>query len=164
MDFNGLDGFLGTRASFMLDVVFIAMFIVVPVMGWSIYLIKYKRNFWLHKRIQVGLGLTLLVAVTVFEVDIRLHGWRDRAAASPFYSENLLSGLVNWSLWIHLLFAVSTFFLWIFVLTQAIRKFPKPPTPREYGGTHMLWARIAAIGMSCTAVSGCTFYWLAFVA
>jgi putative membrane protein len=164
MDYRGIDGFLGNRASFMLDVVFLAMFVVVPVMGWSIYQVKIHKRYLLHKRVQVAIGLVLLVAVTLFEIDIRVNGWRERAAESPYYNEIWSVGLVNWSLWIHLVFAISSTFLWIFVIIQALRKFPSPPLPNEYGPRHKFWARIAALDLSMTALTGWIFYWLAFVA
>jgi hypothetical protein len=85
MDHPGLDGFLGTRASLMLDVVFLAMFAVIPAMGLSIALVRYLRLYTLHKWIQLTLGAILLLAVTAFELDMRLFGWRERAAASPYY-------------------------------------------------------------------------------
>ena len=48
-DYGGINGFLGTRASLMLDVVFLAMFVVVPVLAGSVYLVyvleilKFRR-------------------------------------------------------------------------------------------------------------------------
>ena len=85
--FSGTNGFLGTRGSLMLDVVFLAMFAIVPVLAYSIYLVRSRRRFELHKRIQITLGLVLLVAVTAFELDMRFFtDWRERAAASRFYS------------------------------------------------------------------------------
>ena len=54
MDYPGIDGFLGTRASLMLDVVFVAMFAIIPALAWSVWLVKYRQNYLLHKRIQVG--------------------------------------------------------------------------------------------------------------
>ncbi len=163
MDFPGIEGFLGNRASFMLDVVFTAMFVIVPTMTWSIYQVKYKRRYLLHKRVQLGLALLLLLAVAIFEIDVRLHGWRERAAPSPFYDARWAYGLVNWSLWIHLVFAVSTFVLWAFVVVQALRHSPIPPTPEQYARSHRYWAKLAALDMALTAVTGCTFYTLAFV-
>ena len=131
---EGIDGFLGTRASIMLDVVFLAMFVVLPVLGWSIYLVKRRRNYLWHKRIQVGLGLVLLVAVSLFEIDMQfLTNWRLRAEVSPYFeidpSDGRGSGAVMWVLWIHLVFAVSTAILWTTVIIQALRKFPSPPGP-----------------------------------
>ena len=72
---------LPTRASVMLDVVFLAMFAVVPLLGWSIHSVRHRRNYALHKRVQLTLGAVLLVAVTCFELDMQLFtDWRARAA------------------------------------------------------------------------------------
>src|SRR4051812_49753895 len=78
--FPGIDGFLGTRAPLMIDVVCLAMIGVVLVLGWSIYQVKIRSHYQLHKWTQVTLGAVLLVVVILFEVDIRLHGWEERAA------------------------------------------------------------------------------------
>jgi uncharacterized membrane protein YozB (DUF420 family) len=156
-----MDGFLpGSRASIMLDVVFLAMFAVVPVLGWSVYQVKYRGRYLLHKRVQVAMSLILLVAVGLFEVDVRLNDWRPRAEASPY----MHNGVIDIVLPIHLVFAISTFVLWAFVLIQALRKIPNPPGPCAYSPTHIRWARIAAIDMCLTAVTGWTFYWMAFMA
>ena len=54
--------------------------------------------------------------------------------------------------------------VWIYVIVQALRKFPHPPMPSKYSPQHRLGARIAAIMMTMTAVTGWVFYYLAFVA
>ena len=77
-----MDGFLQTRASIMLDVVFLAMFAVVPLLGWSIHLVRNRRNYALHKRVQLTLGILLLVAVTLFELDMRFFTNRRFTAAN----------------------------------------------------------------------------------
>ena len=161
-NYSGMDGFLGTRGSLMLDFVFVAMIGIVPIMGLSIYLVKYRQMFDLHKNIQVVLAVVLLVTVAVFEIDMRWNGWEDRAAPSQFYQE----GQWDWvwsSLTIHLMFATPTAFLWIFVIVQALRKFTSPPTPGQHSRQHVFWARLAALEMTMTAVTGWIFYWLAFV-
>src|SRR5262245_18559936 len=104
IDYPGLDGFFGTRATFMLDVLVLAMGVVVIVLAWSIYQVKYRQRYQLHKWVQVTLGLVLLVAVIIFEVDVRLHGWEERAAGRL---GGHASQLVWTSLIIHLVFAVS---------------------------------------------------------
>ena len=55
----------------MLDLVFLAMFAVLPVLGWSIAQVKYHRRYLLHKRVQLTLGAVLLVTVSAFEIDMR---------------------------------------------------------------------------------------------
>lgn len=159
-DYGGIHGFLGTRASLMLDVVFLAMFVVVPVLGWSLYLVKARRNYALHKRVQLTLGLVLLAAVTLFEVDMRVNGWTDRAEASPYWSD----GTVRNALVVHLVFAVSTAVLWIAVIVRALQNFASPPTPGPHSVWHKRWGWIAAIDMLLTSLTGWIFYWLAFAA
>src|SRR5262245_46630274 len=109
------DGFLGTRASLMLDVVFLAMFAVIPVMGWSIYQVKFRQRYQLHKRVQLILAAILLVTIALFEMDVR--NWQERAAPGGKVSATVMTALS-----IHLCFAISTVVLWTFVIVQALRK------------------------------------------
>lgn len=159
-----MNGFLGTRATLMLDVVFLAMFAVVPVLFYSISLAK-RGKFELHKKIQLTLGIVLLLAVTAFEVDMRVNGWEERAEASPYFA-----AAAKWScpagvaLIIHLFFAVPTALLWIYVIVAAVRHFPSPPLPNAHSASHKLWGWGATIEMVLTAVTGWIFYYLAFVA
>ena len=162
--FFGLDGFLGTRASFMLDVVFLAMFAVVPVLAWSIYLVRNKRNYALHKRVQLALGIILGVAVLLFEIDMRITGWRDRAIPSAFNVEGSMNDWIEYALAVHLFFAIPTALLWIFVIVRALSKFDSPPVPNAYSRTHRFWAWIASFEMLMTSITGWIFYYLAFVA
>jgi len=155
-----MSGFIPfSRASLMLDLVAIAMVGVVPVLAYSIYLVRCKRNLQLHKKIQLVLGVVLLIAVGLFEVDMRLHGWRQFAEVSAYYDS-----LVFPVLYLHLVFAVSTTALWFYTIVAALRRFPNPPVPNAYSRRHRRIARLAAIDMFCTAVTGWAFYALAFVA
>ncbi|HEV3020813.1 MAG TPA: DUF420 domain-containing protein, partial [Pirellulales bacterium] len=56
-------GFLGTRASFMIDLVAVAMIGVVIMLGLSIALVRYQKCSALHKRIQLALATALLLLV-----------------------------------------------------------------------------------------------------
>src|SRR5262245_29402362 len=146
--YQGIHGFLGSRGSLMLDVVFLAMFVVVPVLGASIYLVKYRRQYALHKRLQLLMASVLLVAVLLFELDIRLNGWEERASPSPYFDPaHKWSCPAGVSLIIHLSFAVPTLVLWIVVVAQALRKFSRPPLPGLHSRWHKRWGMIAAIGM-----------------
>jgi hypothetical protein len=161
--YSGIDGFIpNSRASIMLDVVFLAMFVVVPILAWSVRLAK-KGRYSLHKTVQLTLGGVLLVAVSAFEVDMQfLTDWRERASKSPYYS-----GEINWvatSLAIHLFFAIPTALLWIVVIYRALRRFPDPPGPSAHSASHRIWANLATIEMYLTALTGWIFYALAFIA
>jgi putative membrane protein len=157
-----IHGILPTRATFMLDFVFLAMFAILPVLAASLYLVKRLRRYQVHKRIQVTLSVVLLATVAAFEFDLNYitRDWRPLAEPSPYYP----SGWVDYCLWIHLAFAVPTPLLWVWVIVQALRKFPKPPEPNTYSRRHARWAWLATFGMFMTAGTGWLFYWMAFVA
>jgi uncharacterized membrane protein YozB (DUF420 family) len=163
--YPGIGGFLGTRGSLMLDVVFLAMFVVVPLLAVSVWLVKRRGKYDLHKRLQLIMAGVLLVAVLLFEIDIRVNGWEERAEPSPYFDPaHKWSCPAGLSLIVHLSFAVPTLLLWIYVVTQALRKFPRPPKPSPHSRSHARIGWLAALGMTLTALTGWVFYWLAFVA
>jgi uncharacterized membrane protein YozB (DUF420 family) len=162
----GIEGFIpGSRGSIMLDVVFVAMFAILPVLALSIYLVRYRQQYALHKKIQLVLGLVLLLAVVAFEFDMQfITRWELRAEPSPLFDiERKWTCPVGISLLVHLFFAIPTAVLWVLVITEALRKFPNPPHPSPYSPRHLFWARLAAFEMVMTAITGWVFYWLAFV-
>lgn len=161
---QGMDGFLGSRGSIMLDVVFLAMFVVVPVLCLSLFLVKSRGLHRVHKRIQLTLGIVLLLAVAAFEIDMQLFtDWRQRAVDSPYYNSQGWSAVMT-SLVIHLSFAIPTLVLWIVVIVQALRKFSSPPLPNSHSQQHKKIGWLAALGMIGTAATGWFFYWMAFMA
>ena len=111
----------------------------------------------------LALVAVLLVVVVAFEINIQVHGWEQYAKGSPYYAEPVSTSGVGISLMIHLVFAVSTALLWVVVVTRALRRFPKPPAPGEHSASHVRWAKLAALDMVLTAVTGCVFYVIAFV-
>jgi putative membrane protein len=163
--YPGISGFLGTRGSLMLDVVFVAMFVVVPLLGISLYLVKYRQRYQLHKTLQLTMASVLLVAVLLFEIDIRVNGWEERAALSPYFDParewTCPAGI---ALIVHLSFAIPTLLLWVYVVVAALRKFAKPAAPGPHSAAHARTGMLASGGMFLTAVTGWIFYWMAFVA
>jgi hypothetical protein len=159
-DFPGIDGFLGTRAALTVDLLVVSMLFVVIVLGWSVYQARYRRRFQLHKRVQLSLAAVLLVTVALFEIDIRLYGWQSRAAGVIGGEP---SAAVWYALYVHLVCALSTVVLWPVVIVLALRNFPNPPRPGAHSRVHVPLARLAAVDMVLTAVTGWVFYWLAFV-
>jgi len=149
----------------MIDLVVVAMFFVLLALCYSVYSVKYRRMYDRHKVIQVTLAATLLVVLVLFEIDVHfIDNWMERADASPYFDAETKSGLVVYSLGTHLIFATTTFALWLVIVVRALADFPSPPRPSSHSRFHKRWGIIAAIDMVLTTFSGWLFYWLAFVA
>lgn len=161
----GLNGFLPGRASLMLDAIVVTMFFVLLALCWSIYLVRFRQRFQLHKRIQITLASSLMAVLILFEIDVHfVDNWIQRADASPYFDAATGTGLVAYSLGIHLFFAITTFALWLVVILRALRNFPNSPHPNDHSRFHRRWGKVTALDMFFTTLSGWIFYWLAFVA
>jgi uncharacterized membrane protein YozB (DUF420 family) len=151
----------------MLDVVVCALVLVAPVLAWSVYLVKARRAYARHRTIQVALSIVLLLAVALFELDMRLHGgWEqivNRPGAPPRLSGEGLE-FVRQVLWVHLAFAISTPLLWGVTLVLAWRRFSRTPAPGPHSRLHRRLGWIAAADLLLTSATGLAFYYFAFVA
>lgn len=152
----------------MLDVVVTALVAIVAVSLYSLYVVKFQHNYRLHKNLQLFLGVTLLVAVTAFEVDTQwVHGgWKNIVNKDP--DSPRLTGAkflqVQQVLRIHLIFAISTPVLWALTLGLAWKNFAHPPRPGKHSRTHKILGWLSAVDVIATSVTGLWFYYLAFVA
>ena len=151
----------------MLDFVVCALVIVVPLLLYSLWLVKVKKAWNKHKWLQVILGIILLVAVTAFEVDLQIvHGGWENIVRKSHPDEAALAAKVAEArpyLLVHLVFAVSTPFLWAVTLIQAFRRFPSPPQPSEHSRTHKTLGWLSTIDITLTAITGLAFYYIAFM-
>lgn len=156
-----MPGFLPfARGTFMLDFVVVALFLVLPAVGVAIYQVRVRRNFRLHKWMQVGIAVTLLIAVVAFEVEMRLTGWQHLAEPSPYF--------MTWvypSLFVHIVCATAALVSWSVTIFNAFKYFPGPaPRPNSYRNQHRRWGLVSAYSLAATAFSGWVFYYLAFIA
>lgn len=153
-------GFLGTPASIMLDVVVCSLALVVPALLWSVYLARIRRAYLLHKRVQLVLGVVLLVVVVLFEVDMRMQGgfW-EMAKESAYYQTAFLRNLLG----VHLFFSISTVMLWAVTYATALKFFPSPPRPNSFSPKHRIMAWIAVVDMVATVVTGLMVYYYGFM-
>ena len=120
---------------------------------------RVRGRHALHRKVQIGLGSVLLVILALFEVDVRVNGWRHLAEPSPFYATWLFPVL-----YVHLFFAVSTTLLWIWTIGWSIRHYDPQTRFGDRAATHRRLARLAAADMIATACTGWIFYTMAFVA
>ena len=161
------DGFLGYHTSFMLDFVVCALFAVVPLLLYSLWLVKVKRKYNAHKWLQLSLGIILLVAVGLFEVDLQIvHGGWENIVRKSIPDEAALQQKVEevrpW-LWTHLLFAVTTPFLWFATLFLGFKRFSAPPVPGDHSRLHKKLGWLSTLDITLTSVTGLWFYYITFM-
>lgn len=158
------DGFLGYPTSLMLDVVVCALLLVVPLLLFSLYLVKVKKNYLLHRNLQLLLGVTLLVAVGAFEIDMRLQGGIEqilKKRPSPLTPQQ---HAWFWNvMYVHLFFSITTVPLWATTLTLAWKRFPSPPYPSEHSSLHKPLAWFSTLDITMTAVTGLAVYYYGFM-
>jgi len=148
-----MSGFLGTRGDFIVDFVMVFSGVLPFLMLYTFYLASKKR-FALHKNLQMLLLLLLTIGVIALELDIKFGSIEQVMMASPYYGTKLLLGIFI----IHLIFAISTFFLWSYLVFKSATIYPKPF--KEFN--HKFWGKFVFFDMILTAVTGWMLYILLF--
>jgi len=152
-------GFLGTDADILMDLVVCSLAVVLPLLGLSWRWVR-AGHYLRHRNMMVGLGSTLAVVVTLFEIDVRLAG-----GAFGLAQNSSLAGttLMNASIWIHLFIAAFTAVLWLWLILLSRRRFPNPPVPTEsFSEKHRFWGRIGMVAMTLTGITGIELYVVLF--
>lgn len=160
-------GFMGYPTTFMLDFVVCALVLIVPLLLFSLWLVKVRKNYAGHMKLQLTLGVVLLVAVTAFEVDVQLmHGGWENIVAQQQLPETEFAAKISavrpW-LQVHLVFAITTPVLWIVTIVLALKRFGKNPQPGSHSRVHSLLGWASTIDITLTSVTGLLFYYMAFV-
>jgi len=134
------------------------LLLIVPTLAYSIRAVRQGR-YELHRKIQLTLAVILAVAVTIFELDVRLRGWRHLAEPSPYFGTWLFPVL-----YVHLVFAVATTLLWAVATWHGVKRMGRPARAGPHSRRHRLIGRATAIATVATTLTGWTFYYLAFIA
>lgn len=147
-------GFLGTRADVLLDLVIVSLVVVVPVLIYSWLKVRQKQ-YALHKGVQLTLLIVLAVAVGAFEANMRMLGGIFTATSASSYAG---TGTLNFWIWFHTALAISTTLVWLVLAVVSTRRFPKPPQPNDFSGTHRFWGRLGMIIMALTGLTSIPVY------
>lgn len=151
-------GFLGTRADLLLDIVICSLVVVVPILFYAVMAAR-KKNYKLHRNIQVGLTLVLVVVVGIFEWNLNQSGgiW-EMTKESSFAG----TWILNSSVYVHLAFAFSTTFVWLSLIASSLFKFSNPPSPSKFSRLHKIWGRLALFVMVMTGLTAVVLYVVGF--
>ena len=117
-----------------------------------------RRNKWgrLRRPVQSReLALLLGIVVGLFEYNLRLQGGIFAATRASSFA-----GTVTLDFWIyfHTFFAITTIFIWAGLILFSLRRFPSPPRPGDFSATHKRWGRIGMIWMLTTGVTAIPVY------
>ncbi len=155
-----MEGFIpGSRASLMLDIVAVAMIVIVPAVIAAVMQAKVNRNYATHKKMMQTVCIILLIAVVLFELEMRLIGWQDLARQSPYFESSLFPVLG-----VHLCFAISGTVTLFLTIILALKQFPQTPRPNAHSKLHKKLGPLAVGLLIGTSITGWIFYWMAFVA
>lgn len=147
-------GFLGTRADFLMDVVIVALIAVVPIVlyNWSL---ARRGKYDMHKTLQVSLALLLAVVVGLFEYNLRLQGGIFEATKASSYAGSIT---LDFWIYLHTFFAITTIIVWAALIILSLRRFSSPPIPGAFSSAHKRWGRIGMIWMLVTGVTSLPVY------
>ena len=147
------------RAPLSLDLLLIALIVVSILLNLSIYLVKYKKQYNLHKILQIIISIALVFVIIVFELDMRINGWVHLAESSPYYNTFVWPSLI-----IHISCSVFTLIFWFTTLIHALKNFSTPPVPGIASQKHKKYSFLSILGLHLTIVTGLIFYYLSFIA
>ena len=150
---------MGTGAPFMMDVVVLALMVLVPLLFYSIRQVK-PGNPILHKRLQLLMAAILLLAVILFEIEVRLAGGIYELTNNSLYYKTRFFDIM---LYTHLVFAISTPFLWAWTIAGALRHF-KNGSMGVYAEMHKKLGWLSAMDLVCTSATGIWVYYISFIA
>lgn len=152
-------GFISSRSDILIDIVILSLVLIVPVLIWSWSQVR-QRHYQNHRNTQLYLGITLAIAITLFEVDLRLSGGifeltKNSPAAGTF--------LLNFWIWSHMAVSITTALIWITLIPLSLSRFGNPAKPNAFSRTHKVWGRIGMTTMLLTGLSAIPLYYYGFI-
>lgn len=151
------ESFLGQRGDALIDIGMLSIIAVVPVLIWSWALAR--RKAWVqHKQVQLTTAVVLGIVVLLFEIDLnRSGGIFAVTAGSPFEG----TAVLNFWIWTHTAFAISSTLVWLFLVIASLVKFPKNPVPAAFP-THRYFGRAGMILMLGSGLTAVPLYYYGF--
>ncbi len=154
-------GFLGTRADILIDIVTLSFIVILPILIVSWRLARTKKDYSSHRTIQLYLGIALGVVVAIFEYDLSTSGGIFELVKGSAYEG---TAILNWTIYIHTLFAIAATVIWAGLIIMSLIKFGKPPKPNAFSSRHRFWGRAGMVAMIMAGVTSPPLYYFGFMA
>jgi len=114
-----ITGFLGTRADLIIDIVMTASALLPAFMIYA-FTMAAKGKLELHKKLQITALIAVTLLVIALEVDVRFGNLPAISALSSYHDSTLL----KWVFGIHMVFAITTFIGWIWLVVKSYKIYP----------------------------------------
>ena len=121
-------GFLGSRADILIDIVTLSFIVILPILIISWRMARSQKDYVNHRRIQLWLGISLAIVVSIFEYDLKMSGGIFEITKGSIYEG---TALLNWTIYIHTFFSILTSIIWVFLIAISLFKFGNPPQAEQ---------------------------------
>ncbi|MDH5680476.1 MAG: DUF420 domain-containing protein [Spirochaetota bacterium] len=153
------EGFLGTRADLLMDII-IVIIVIPPILMWYSFRFVPRNKLKIHKNLNLANLAIVLVVVVLFELDVRSSGGSGAfVKLSPYAGRGFLEVL----LYFHIAVASITFISWLVLGLLSWKRFATA-LPGSFSGSHRRWGQGTFLGLLVTAITGVALYVLVFVA
>lgn len=151
------ESFLGQRGDALIDIGTLSIVVVAPILIWS-WALARNRSWTQHKRVQLVTATVLGIVVLLFEIDLnRIGGVFAVTSTSPYAG----TALLNFWIWFHTAFAISSTIVWLLLIVASLIKFPSPPVPAAFP-THRYFGRLGMILMLGSGLTAIPMYYYGF--
>jgi hypothetical protein len=155
------NGFLGTRADMLMDIVMLSFIVILPILIWSWRLARSEKQYQKHRRVQLILAITLLIVVGIFEYDLSKSGGIFELTSASAYAGTTL---LNTAIYVHTLFAVVASIIWLGLIGLSLWRFGPNPEPGPFSRKHRAWGKAGMVTMVLAGLTSPPLYYLGFVA
>ena len=151
------DGFFGTRADLIIDVV-VVMFALWPFILLAVIRLASKGKYRVHRNLHFLVFLCALVLVLALEIDLRFSDLLVEIRQSSIYSSALAKSIFA----LHLVVAIFTFVSWVTLLIRSTKRYKKQ-LPGKFTRQHKFWGKVVVVGLTLTSITGIALYIIVFV-
>ena len=159
LDILSQGGFLGTRATFLIDSI-VSFLVTLPIIiVISIFLAK-KNYIKIHQFFQVSLLLISISAVTLFAYSVHyLEGLESLLQQSSVDSKEAFVLLT-----IHITTVVITISIWFSTIIYACNDRKRRALPGVYSESHRRVGRRVLLAIIVMAFTSLSIYWVLYIA
>ena len=147
-----MEGFLGTRADFITDLVMSVSALLPFLLLYAIYLAK-KERYDQHKWFHIALFTVTNILVIALEVDIRFGGLDSVIAQSRYHDTTMLLGIFL----VHLFFAITSTLFWLWLITISVKRYPV-----HFRFPHKKYGILVYVDIVLTVITGWILYAMVF--